>query len=76
MIGKDKLDRINELARKSKKVGLSQEEKIEQHQLRQEYLSSFRQSFQNQIESMTVVDREGNDVTPEKIKKLKKDHKK
>jgi len=71
MITQEKLDRINELAKKSKSEGLSKQEKTEQHQLRQEYLNSFRQSFKNQIKSMKVVDPEGRDVTPKKVKKLK-----
>ncbi|MDE7098225.1 MAG: DUF896 domain-containing protein, partial [Ruminococcus sp.] len=35
-----KLDRINELAKKSKSVGLTNEEKAEQTQLRNEYRQS------------------------------------
>ena len=41
---KSKVDRINELARKSKSVGLTPEEKEEQTQLRQEYIADFRRS--------------------------------
>ena len=41
---KSKVDRINELARKSKSVGLTPEEKEEQAQLRQEYIADFRRS--------------------------------
>lgn len=33
----EKIDRINELARKSKSVGLTEEEKAEQTELRNEY---------------------------------------
>lgn len=72
VIDQKKLDRINELAKKSKEIGLSTKEKEEQNQLRQEYLNSFRSSFKNQIKSMTVIDPEGKDVTPEKVKRLKK----
>ncbi|MBQ8310213.1 MAG: DUF896 domain-containing protein [Clostridia bacterium] len=42
---KKKLDRINELARKSKTVGLTDTEKSEQKVLRTEYLAEFRASF-------------------------------
>jgi len=72
MISKEKIDRINQLAKKSKKIGLTETEKKEQHQLRQEYLKSFRSSFTNQIKSMKVIDPEGKDVTPEKVKQMKK----
>lgn len=71
MITKEKLARINELANKAKNEGLTAAEKQEQQKLREEYLASFRQSFTNQITSMKVIDPEGNDVTPEKVKKLK-----
>lgn len=62
------LDRINELARKKKTVGLNEEEVKEQQALRQEYLRQFRAGFEQQLTSIKVVDPEGNDITPEKIK--------
>lgn len=76
MLTPDKLDRINHLARKSKQKGLTRKEKNEQQQLRQEYLRSIRKSFKNQLKSVTIVDPEGNDVTPKKLQTLqKKDNK-
>lgn len=71
MISKEKLNRINELSKKSKSEGLTQEEKLEQQQLRQEYLEAFRRDFQNTLKNVTVIDPKGNDVTPEKLKKFK-----
>ncbi|CAM3742949.1 DUF896 domain-containing protein [Alkalicoccus chagannorensis] len=71
MISQDKLNRINELARKSKQEGLSLKEQKEQKELRQEYLDNVRSSFRNQLNSVKVVDEEGTDVTPEKLKKEK-----
>ncbi|SES77646.1 Uncharacterized protein YnzC, UPF0291/DUF896 family [Oceanobacillus limi] len=76
MLTKEKLDRINTLSRKSKNEGLTEQEKIEQKELRQEYLKNVRKSFKNQFKSMTVVDREGNDVTPQKVKDLQERSKK
>lgn len=76
MISKAKLDRINTLAQKSKREGLTAQEKEEQKVLRQEYLGNVRQSFKNQFKSMTVVDPEGNDVTPQKVKDLQARNKK
>lgn len=70
MIGKEKLERINALANKDKNEGLSKEEKSEQKKLRQEYLKNVRSSFKNQLKSMKVVDPEGKDVTPDKVKEL------
>ena len=65
------IDRINELA-KRKKQGLTEAEAKEQSKLRKQYLDSFREGFKQQIESTKVIDPEGNDVTPEKLKKFKK----
>lgn len=72
MLSKDKINRINELSKKSKSTGLSIEEAKEQTKLRQEYLSSFRSSMRETIENVTVIDAEGTDVTPEKVKQAQK----
>src|SRR5699024_11922847 len=71
MMSKEKLARINDLAKKSKAEGLNKKEKQEQTKLREEYLQNIRKSFTNQISTLTVIDPEGNDVTPEKVKKMK-----
>ncbi|QTM99501.1 DUF896 domain-containing protein [Sediminibacillus dalangtanensis] len=71
MLSKDKLNRINVLAKKAKEEGLTAKEKQEQQSLREEYLKNVRKSFKNQFKSMTVVDPEGKDVTPQKVKDLK-----
>lgn len=71
MMTKEKLDRINYLANKAKEDGLSKAEKEEQQQLRKDYLQNVRASFKNQLTNMTVIDPEGNDVTPDKVKSIK-----
>jgi len=76
MLNKNKIERINHLANKSKNEGLTDQEKEEQDKLRKEYLKNIRQSFKNQFKTMTVIDPEGKDVTPEKVKKLQKNNKK
>ena len=76
MLHKDKMERINHLAQKAKNKGLTPKEKAEQHQLRQEYLNNIRKSFKNQFKTMTVIDPEGKDVTPQKVKDLQKRNKK
>ena len=68
MLAKDKIDRINELSRKSKAGGLSIDEAKEQTALRKEYLATFRTSMRETIENVQVIDPEGTDVTPEKVK--------
>lgn len=70
MLSKEKLARINELARKAKQTGLTAMEAKEQTKLRAEYLQTFRSSMLNTLKSVTVIDPKGNDVTPEKLKKL------
>lgn len=68
------IDRINELARKKKEQGLTNEEAKEQTKLRKQYLEEFRKGFKQQIENTKVIDSEGNDVTPEKLKKIQKEN--
>ncbi|ACX65140.1 DUF896 domain-containing protein [Paenibacillus sp. FSL H8-0457] len=62
------LHRINELSRKQKSEGLSQEEYTEQQQLRQEYLQAIRGQVLSTMSTLKVVDPNGEDVTPEKLK--------
>lgn len=68
MLSADKIARINELSRKAKTTGLTPSEVEEQKQLRQQYLQSFRESFKRQLHSVTVIDKNGNDVTPTTLK--------
>ncbi|ALN76356.1 MULTISPECIES: DUF896 domain-containing protein [Staphylococcus] len=72
MLSQEKLQRINALAKKKKSEGLTEVEAKEQSRLRSEYLASFRNSFKNQIEHTKVIDPEGNDVTPSKLKEIQK----
>lgn len=71
MLSKDKIARINELARKAKKGTLTLEEAKEQTRLRKEYLQSFRSSMLKTLENVTIIDPEGKDVTPAKIKQMR-----
>lgn len=75
MLSEKQLKRINELAKKAKQDGLSAKEKKEQYELRQAYLKQIRQSFKNQLHSVKVIDPEGTDVTPKKIKEEQKRNK-
>ena len=54
-----KLDRINELARKSKSEGLTDEEKLEQKALREEYIKAFRASMRGILNNTTIVSPDG-----------------
>lgn len=55
MLSKEKMDRINELAKKSKVESLSEAEKAEQKELRDEYLVKFRASFRQQLENIEIT---------------------
>ena len=56
MITQEKIDRINELARKSKADGLTEEEKLEQGLLREEYIDAFKANLRSQLENIEFVD--------------------
>ncbi|MDD6097077.1 MAG: DUF896 domain-containing protein [Firmicutes bacterium] len=58
-----KIDRINELAHKSKSVGLTEAERAEQAELRMEFLSAIRADLKRSLDNIDFVDEDGN-VTP------------
>jgi len=58
MITQDKIDRINELARKSKAEGLSEEELFEQKCLREEYIATMRERTKEQLDRIIIVKEE------------------
>ncbi len=64
-----KIDRINELAKKAKTVGLTQEEIAERDVLRREYIDSFKRSLTGQLDNMYIVDEKGNKTKVERKKK-------
>ena len=55
-----RLKRINELAKKAKTVGLTEEEIRERDVLRKEYLAAFRQNMMQQLDNVIIVDEDGN----------------
>ena len=56
----EKIQRINELARKAKtSEGLTEEEKVEQKQLRQEYIVEWRQGVVQVLDNTYVMDEKG-----------------
>lgn len=54
-----KLERINFLAKKSRTQGLTDEEKREQTELRNEYREAFRRSLSSQLENTYIVEPDG-----------------
>lgn len=71
MLSKEKLQRINELSKKKKAGTMTEAEAKEQTALRKEYLDTFRATMRDNIESLKIIDPEGNDVTPDKLKQIK-----
>jgi len=63
--------RLNELAKKKKDGTLTVDEIQEQDALRKEYLAMFRTGMKETIENTKIIDPEGNDVTPEKVKAIR-----
>jgi len=56
----NKINRINELSRKAKTVGLTPAEKQEQQILRSEYINEFRNSLKSTLDTIVIVDEHGN----------------
>ena len=54
-----KLQRINELARKSKAEGLTASEREEQAALRREYIEAIRRNLRGQLDNIDVITKEG-----------------
>ena len=63
-----KIDRINELARKAKTEGLTEEETAERAALRKEYVESVVGNLKGQLDNVYFVDEKGNQ---EKLQKKK-----
>ncbi len=53
------LDRINELYNKSKTVGLTEEEKIEQQNQRKAYMESFRTNLRGSLDNIKIQNPDG-----------------
>ena len=66
MLSKEKIDRSNELARKKKTEGLTEEELQEQAELRSEYLENFRRNFRKQLDNVRFVE----DLTEEELRAI------
>ena len=68
-----KKDRLNHLAKKSREAGSSEEEKLEQAALREEYIREFRAHFQGILDH-TVIQRPDGSKTPlREYRKTEKD---
>lgn len=55
----EKIDRINTLYHKSQAVGLTEEEKAEQAQLRKEYIAAIRGSLRASLNNISIQEKDG-----------------
>lgn len=62
------IKRINELYHKSQKAGLTEDEQVEQRELRQKYIESIKGNLRGQLENMTIQRPDG---TIEKVTRKK-----
>jgi uncharacterized protein YnzC (UPF0291/DUF896 family) len=52
------IQRINELARKAKSVGLTDEEIDERNELRKKYIEAFKASLRMQLDHIKFIDKD------------------
>lgn len=69
---KSKIDRINELAKKAKAIGLTERETAERDALRKEYLADMRAAFKQQLDSTYVRTADGAKIPYAEYAKLSK----
>lgn len=55
----EKIDRINELYRKSKAEGLTESEKNEQALLRKEFVASVKANLRSQLNNIDMINEDG-----------------
>ena len=69
---KEKIARINELAKKSRtEAGLTEAEKAEQAALRREYIDEMKQSLRSQLDNADYIDDKGVRRPVSDLKKVK-----
>ncbi|MFR1766650.1 MAG: DUF896 domain-containing protein [Lachnospira sp.] len=73
MVTEKTIERINELYRKSKAEGLTNDELLEQKRLREEYIAAFRNNLRGTLESIKIQNPDGSmiDVKKRHEEKLK-----
>lgn len=69
MLEKEKIDRINELAKKAKSEGLTDEEKKEQEELRKQYIEKFREHFKGHLNRIKFVE----DLSEEELAEINRE---
>ena len=54
-----KIGRINELYRRQKEGTITEEERLEQQELRREYIDSIRRNLRGQLDNIDIVEKDG-----------------
>ena len=67
----EKIARINELYHNSKEQGLTAEEKLEQANLRKEYIAAIRADLQSTLNNVSVLNPDGTVTDLKDVKKKK-----
>lgn len=70
-----KINRINELYKKSKNEGLTPAEKEEQAKLRQEYLAAVRKNIRGTLDNVSVLNPDGSVTELAKVAREKRKQK-
>ncbi|AXY25907.1 hypothetical protein CL176_07800 [Suicoccus acidiformans] len=73
MLSEEKLKRLRTLAQKKREDSLTPEEAQEREALHQEYLKNFRRGMRSHIEGIKVVNSDGDDITPDTVKRIQKE---
>lgn len=68
-MNEEKIKRINELANKKKTVGLTEEEKLEQADLRSQFIAAIKADLQSSLDNISIVEKDGT-ISPLKKKTL------
>ncbi|MGN0170237.1 MAG: DUF896 domain-containing protein [Lachnospiraceae bacterium] len=71
-MNEEKIARINELYHKSKSAGLTEDEKVEQAMLRQEYIAAIKNSIAAQMENVSIENEDGSIVNVAERRRMKK----
>ncbi|MCR5083621.1 MAG: DUF896 domain-containing protein [Parasporobacterium sp.] len=69
MGNEERLIRINELAKKQRESGLSDEEKKEQDKLRKEYVKEFHNNLRGQLDRVKIQNPDGSVIDLKSIRK-------
>ena len=56
MITRELINRINELSRKQRSVGLTDNERVEQQKLRRQYLDNIKEQVRGMLDNIEIVD--------------------